>query len=322
VSHVRSLITAALVLWGASGRAEGIEVTEVLAEYQRVGGVSGNLSSTGSDTLANLMTLWTEYFKREYPNINIQVQAPGSSTAPPALTQGTVNFGPMSRRMKDRELQAFQSRFGYRPTAVRVALDAVVVYVHRDNPLDSIALTELDAVFSVTRRCGAERVIDRWGQLGLEGSWRLRPIQLYGRNSVSGTYGYFKQVALCSGDFRNQVNEQPGSASVVQAVASSLNGIGYSGIGYLTSNVKALALARNEITPPVQASPAAVLDGSYPLTRYLYMYVNKSPGRPLPPVEREFLRMVLSRQGQEIVAKDGYVPLPAETANRELRRIL
>jgi phosphate transport system substrate-binding protein len=224
--------------------------------------------------------------------------------------------------MKDRELQAFQSRFGYRPTAVRVALDALVIYVHRDNPLSAISLPELDAVFSVTRRCGEPRAIERWGELGLDGSWTDRPIQLYGRNSVSGTYGYFKQVALCSGDFRNEVNEQPGSASVVQAVSSSLNGIGYSGIGYVTSDVKSLALARADQAAAVRASAATVLDGSYPLTRYLYVYVNKPPGRALPPVEREFLRMVLSRQGQAIVAKDGYVPLPAATANRELQRVL
>jgi phosphate transport system substrate-binding protein len=322
MSPSQLLFCAGLLLCAAAAHPQAGEPAATLVDYQRVGGISGNLSSTGSDTLANLMTLWTEHFKREYPNVHVQVQAPGSSTAPPALTQGTVNFGPMSRRMKDRELQAFQSRFGYRPTAVRVALDALVIYVHRDNPLSAISLPELDAVFSVTRRCGEPRAIERWGELGLDGSWTDRPIQLYGRNSVSGTYGYFKQVALCSGDFRNEVNEQPGSASVVQAVSSSLNGIGYSGIGYVTSDVKSLALARADQAAAVRASAATVLDGSYPLTRYLYVYVNKPPGRALPPVEREFLRMVLSRQGQAIVAKDGYVPLPAATANRELQRVL
>ena len=211
------------------------ESDATLRDYQRVSGISGNLSSIGSDTLANLMTLWTEGFKRNYPSVNTQVQAAGSSTAPPALTEGTANFGPMSRAMKDKEIEAFESRHGYKPTPIRVAIDALAVYVHKDNPLNAMSIAQVDAVFSTTRRCGAAAPMDKWGTLDLTGGWNDRPIQLYGRNSVSGTYGYFKKVALCSGDFKNSVNEQPGSASVVQAVASSLNGIGYSGIGYILS---------------------------------------------------------------------------------------
>ena len=190
-----------------------------LADYERVTGISGNLSSIGSDTLANLMTLWTESFKRNYPSVNIQVQAAGSSTAPPALTEGTANFGPMSRAMKDKEIEAFESRFGYKPTAISVAIDALAVYVHKDNPLETLDIAQVDAAFSTTRRCGGGVSLDNWGDLGLSGSWEDRPIQLYGRNSVSGTYGYFKKVALCSGDFKNSVNEQPGSASVARGHA-------------------------------------------------------------------------------------------------------
>ncbi len=291
-----------------------------LADYERVTGISGNLSSIGSDTLANLMTLWTEDFKRNYPSVNIQVQAAGSSTAPPALTEGTANFGPMSRAMKDKEIEAFETRFGYKPTAIRVAIDALAVYVHKDNPLEGLDIEQVDAAFSVTRRCGGAASIDTWGDFGLTGSWSERPIQLYGRNSVSGTYGYFKKEALCSGDFKNTVNEQPGSASVVQAVSSSLNGIGYSGIGYITSGVKPLALSveGGEAVPATKDNAAS---GDYPLSRYLYMYVNKKPDQPISPIEREFIKLVLSRQGQEVVAKDGYVPISAETAARELAKI-
>ena len=291
-----------------------------LSDYERVTGISGNLSSIGSDTLANLMTLWTETFKRNYPSVNIQVQAAGSSTAPPALTEGTANFGPMSRAMKDKEIEAFESRFGYKPTAIRVAIDALAVYVHKDNPLDSLDIAQVDAAFSTTRRCGESASIDNWGDLGLEGSWAERPIQLYGRNSVSGTYGYFKKVALCSGDFKNSVNEQPGSASVVQAAASSLNGIGYSGIGYITSGVKALALSGGG-GEPVAATPENAMSGDYPLSRYLYVYINKKPNQPITPIEREFLKLVLSKEGQEIVQKDGYIPISAEVAARELTKI-
>jgi phosphate transport system substrate-binding protein len=307
-----------LLLISLPGHAQ--EGAQALPEYQRVSGVSGNLSSIGSDTLANLMTLWTEAFKREYPNVNIQVQAAGSSTAPPALTEGTSNFGPMSRAMKDKEIEAFEARYGYKPTAIRVAIDALAVYVHKDNPIKSMTIPQVDAIFSVTRRCGADASLTKWGQLGLEGSWQDRPIQLYGRNSVSGTYGYFKQVALCSGDFKNTVNEQPGSASVVQAVTSSLNGIGYSGIGYATSGVKAVALAESEGSEPVTASAEAALSGDYPLSRYLYIYVNRKPGTPLPPLEQEFLKLVLSREGQDVVSKDGYIPLTSRLVARELRK--
>lgn len=292
-----------------------------LPTYERVSGVSGNLSSTGSDTLANLMTLWTESFKKFYPNVNIQVQAAGSSTAPPALTEGTANFGPMSREMKDNEIEAFETRYGYKPMAIRVAIDALAVYVHKDNPLPSLTIPQVDAIFSITRRCGYPQDIASWGDAGMTGQWESRPIQLYGRNSVSGTYGYFKQEALCKGDFKNTVNEQPGSASVVQSVASSLNGIGYSGMGYSTSDVKALALAESADGEAIPATAERVASGDYPLSRYLYIYVNKKPGEPLQPLEREFIRLVLSAQGQEIVNKDGYIPISERIASRELKKI-
>ena len=291
-----------------------------LAPYVKTHGISGNLSSIGSDTLANLMTLWTESFSRHYPSVNIQVQAAGSSTAPPALTEGTANFGPMSRAMKDKEIEAFETRHGYRPTAIRVAIDALAVYVHKDNPLDSLSIEQVDAAFSTTRRCAGNRSLDVWGDLGLTGSWQKRPVQLYGRNSVSGTYGYFKKIALCSGDFKNRVNEQPGSASVVQAVASSLNGIGYSGIGYMTSSVKALAIS-DKNSAAIAATPATALSGEYPLARYLYVYVNKQPSQALSPIEIEFLRLLLSKDGQQVVTKDGYVALSAQTAAAELAKV-
>lgn len=313
----RTWAVAGLLLAGIAQAEDAGE----LPEYERVSGVSGTLSSIGSDTLANLMTLWTEEFKREYPNVTIQVQAAGSSTAPPALTEGTASFGPMSRAMKDKEIEAFEKRHGYKPTAVRVAIDALAVYVHKDNPIESLTIPEVDAMFSVTRRCGAGAEISRWGDLGLSGSWTSRPIQLYGRNSVSGTYGYFKEAALCSGDFKNTVNEQPGSASVVQAVSTSLNGVGYSGIGYVTSGVKPVPLAQYADAPAVEPTPDNAVSGEYPLSRYLYIYVNKRPGTPLQPLEREFLKMVLSKSGQEVVGKDGYVPLSARLVSRELRKL-
>lgn len=287
-----------------------------LPEYTRSSGVSGNLTSIGSDTLANLMTLWAEEYKKNYPNVNIQIQAAGSSTAPPALAEGTSNMGPMSRMMKDSEIQAFEARYGYRPTAVPVAIDALAVYVHKDNPIKGLTIEQVDAIFSSTRRCGGDKDITRWGDLGMTGAWANRPIQLYGRNSVSGTYGYFKDNGLCKGDFKNNVNEQPGSASVVQSVSTSLNAIGYSGIGYRTSSVRAVPLAGKAGERFVEATPEEAASGEFPLSRFLYVYVNKRPNQPMSPIDREFIKLVLSKQGQEIVHRDGYVPLPAPVVER------
>lgn len=315
-----NVIIALLAL--ATLNAHGQERTAPeLSDYKVVSGISGNLSSTGSDTLANLITLWAESFKRLYPSVNIQIQAAGSSTAAPALTEGTANLGPMSRLMKDREIEAFESKYLYKPTPVAVAIDALAIFVHKDNPLDGLHLGQVDAIFSATRTCGEPQRIDTWGQLGLVGSWERRNLQLFGRNSVSGTYGYFKEHALCNGDFRATVNEQPGSASVVQSVSASLNGIGYSGIGYTTSSVRAVPIARGPEKPFVEASPAMAITGSYPLARFLYIYINKSPDEKLAPINQEFLKLVLSRQGQEMVRKDGYIPLPAAVAAREYQKL-
>jgi len=291
-----------------------------LPDYQRASGVAGNLSSVGSDTLANVMTLWAETFKHEYPNVNIQIQAAGSSTAPPALTEGTSNLGPMSRKMKNREVAAFEKRFGYKPTLIRVAIDTLAVFVNKDNPIKGMTIPQVDAVFSSTRKCGLADIAT-WGGLGLSGTWKSRSIQLYGRNSVSGTYGYFKKKALCKGDYKNNVNEQPGSASVVQSVSSSLNGIGYSGIGYRTSGVRAVPLAKSTGKPFIEATPENAIKGTYPLARFLYVYVNKHPNKPLPPLEGEFLKMVLSKVGQKVVVKDGYIPLPLKVVRQELAKL-
>ncbi len=290
-----------------------------LPDYSNASGISGNLSSVGSDTLANLMTLWAEEFKREYPNVNIQIQAAGSSTAPPALTEGTSNIGPMSRKMKSKEIESFEKRHGYKPLAIPVAIDALAVYIHKDNPTKGMSIPEVDAIFSVTRKCKHDKDISKWGDLGMTGSWKNQDIQLYGRNSVSGTYGYFKKKGLCKGDFKNTVNEQPGSASVVQSVSASINGIGYSGIGYKTSGVKAVPLTKKPGKPFVEATAENAVSGDYPLSRYLYVYVNKHPNKPLAPLDREFIKMVLSKTGQEVVIKDGYIPLPAKVVDKVLK---
>ncbi len=311
-------LLGAILAVNVNAETPGDAIDSAMPEYVKTSGVSGSLSSVGSDTLANLMTLWGEEFKRLYPNVSIQIQAAGSSTAPPALTEGTATLGPMSRQMKSEEIEAFESKHGYKPTAVPVAVDALALYVHKDNPIAGLTLPQVDAMFSATRACGYDQDIKTWGEVGVTGELATQVVQLFGRNSVSGTYGYFKESALCKGDFKNSVNEQPGSASVVQGVTKSLNGIGYSGSGYRTSGVRLLPLARKTGGEFVEPSAENALSGKYSLARYLYVYVNKNPNAPLAPLEGEFLRMVLSKTGQLVVVKDGYIPLPSKIVDKAL----
>lgn len=293
---------------------------ESLPSYQRVSGVSGSLLSVGSDTLAGMTTLWVEEFESIYPNINAQVQASGSSTAPPALTEGTAHFGPMSRPMRLREIEAFEQEHGYKPIALKVAIDAIGIFVHRDNPIQGLNFQQIDSIFSVTLRCGATTSLSNWHELGLTSDWSKRKFQLFGRNSVSGTYGYFKQNALCGGDFKKRVNEQPGSASVVQSVASSISSIGYSGVGYQVAGVKLIPIAKSQ-HDYIYATRDNILNGRYPLSRFLYVYVNKHPTKSLSKVQSEFIRFIFSNQGQELVRKDGYVPINRALAEQELAKV-
>ena len=285
--------------------------------YAKVSGVSGNLNSIGSDTLNNLMTLWAEGFRKQYPNVKIQIEGKGSSTAPPALIEGTAQLGPMSRKMKGKEIDAFESKFGYKPTAFPVAIDALAVYVNKDNPIQGMTIEQVDAVFSKTRQHGYKENLTSWGQLGLTGMFADMPISIYGRNSASGTYGFFKEVVLENGDYKDEVKEQPGSASVVQGVTEDQAGIGYSGIGYRTSSVHALPLSMKAGQSFVEPTYENATKGEYPLSRYLFVYVNKAPNQPLSPIVREFLKYVYSREGQKVVIKDGYFPMPEKIIGKQ-----
>jgi len=301
--------------------AQAVKVDKGIKGYVKSGDVSGNLNSIGSDTLNNLMTLWAEAFQKQFPGVKIQIEGKGSSTAPPALISGTAQLGPMSRLMKPEELDGFEKQYGYKPTAIRVAVDGLAVFVNKDNPLTELTMPQVDAIFGKTRKGGAAADITTWGQLGLTGAWAAKPISLYGRNSASGTYGYFKEHALYKGDFRDTVKEQPGSAAVVQGITADKFAIGYSGIGYKTSDVKSLQLAAKDGGEYVTDDADNVYSGKYPLARFLYVYVNKAPDKPLDPLVREFLGFVLSKDGQEIVVKDGYLPLLGKHVVEELPKL-
>lgn len=314
-----AFLAAMLATLASPIHAEKISVDPEIASYQPVSGVSGNVNSIGSDTLNNLMTLWAEGFKKAYPNVNIQIEGKGSSTAPPALIEGTAQLGPMSRPMKSSETDAFEKKFGYKPLEVPVAVDALAVFVNKDNPVKGLTMAQIDGMFSSSRKSGGED-ITTWGQVGLTGDWAAKPLSLYGRNSASGTYGFFKDEALGKGDFKPTVKEQPGSSAVVQGIATDLGAIGYSGIGYKTSDVRAVPLGDSD-AEFVEATYDNCVSGEYPLARFLYVYVNKKPGQPMDPLTLEFLKYVLSKEGQEVVIKDGYYPLPKEAEEESLEAL-
>jgi len=318
---LRGLISALSIVVLAGPLAAQVKVDPKLPTYKPSVGVSGTIKSVGSDTMNNLMALWAEGFKKYYPSVKVEVEGKGSATAPTALISGTANFGPMSRMMKADEIDAFEKKFGYKPTAVATSIDMLAVYVHKDNPLKSLSLPQVDAIFSSTRKLGGKESLERWGQLGLEGDFADSPLSLYGRNSASGTYGYFKENALGKGDFKDSVKEQPGSSAVVQGVSKDKFAIGYSGIGYKTADVTALPLANKSGEEPVEAAVENAYSGDYPLARSLVLYVNAKPKTQLDPLRREFIKYVLSKQGQEVVIKDGYFPVTAPMATKVLSEL-
>jgi phosphate transport system substrate-binding protein len=316
---VSMLALTVLLGLGSLAKAE-VTVDRNLPEYKAVKGVSGSIKSVGSDTLNNLMTLWAEGFKRIYPNVTVEIEGKGSSTAPPALIAGTSNFGPMSRTMKDKEIDEFVGKFGYKPTQLPTSIDMLAVYVNKDNPVKGMSFDQVDAVFSKTRKMGYKEDITKWDQLGLSGSFSNLPISIYGRNSASGTYGFFKEHVLGKGDYKDSVKEQPGSSAVVQGVASDLGGIGYSGIGYKTADVRVVPLAKSG-SKYIPAQAEYAYSGEYPLARFLYIYVNYKPGSDMDPLRREFVKFIFSRQGQELVVRDGYLPITAKIAGDALASI-
>jgi phosphate transport system substrate-binding protein len=319
---LQGILSTAAVALAAGVAVAQVKVDPALPTYKTVGGVSGNISSVGSDTLNNLMTLWAENFNKLYPSVKVQIEGKGSSTAPPALIAGTAQLGPMSREMKGTEIDAFEKKYGYKPTPIKTAVDALAVFVNKDNPIKCMTVTQVDAVFSKSRRSGYKEDIKTWGQLGLTGDWANRPISLYGRNSASGTYGFFKEHIMKNGDYKDTVKEQPGSAAVVQGITVDRYAAGYSGIGYATAGVRAVPLAEREGGKCVEASAENAYSGAYPLARFLFVYVNRAPGKGLDPLTREFVHLILTKGGQEVVVKDGYFPIPAPLAKEELAKVM
>jgi len=293
---------------------QAVKVDPKLPEYTPAQGVSGAIKSIGSDTLNNVMAHWGDEFKRSYPSVRVEVEGKGSGTAPPALLEGQCQFGPMSRPMKASEVDAFKKKFGYEPLQLRTGIDTLAIFVNKDNPIEEISLEQAKKVFSVAGPAMT------WGDLGVKDTKLAgQPVILYGRNSASGTYGYFKEHALGGADYKASVKEQPGSSAVVQAVATDPASIGYSGIGYKTADVKMLKI-RTGAGPAVEGNYETALSGEYPLARFLLVYVNKNPNESLEPLRGEFVKMIFSKVGQEAMIKDGYFPLPASIAAQEVKK--
>ncbi len=306
------VLLGSVLVGAASATAQDITIDSKIPEYSPAQGVSGTIKSVGSDTLNNVLTHCAEAFQKAYPGVKVEIEGKGSSTAPPALIEGTSQFGPMSREMKGEEIDKFEKKYGYKPTRVRLAVDALAVFVHRDNPVTELSFEQLQKAFSVK---GPDLT---WGDLGAKDpAFKDQRVVLYGRNSSSGTYGFFKEHALGKADFKSTVKEQPGSSAVVQAVGQDKFAMGYSGIGYKTADVKMLKVSN--AGPSAEPTYAHALSGEYPLARFLYVYINKDPNKPLDPLRAEFVRFMLSKQGQEAVVKDGYFPIPAEAASEDLK---
>jgi phosphate transport system substrate-binding protein len=292
-----------------------------LPNYQPVPDLSGQIKSIGSDTLKNEMAAWAKAFMALYPNVKVDIEAQGSATAPPALLSGASQFGPMSRPMSAAELQESEAKYHYKPTSFRVAIDALAVYVNKENTVACLSLPQLNEIFSSTRLVTDGNDITRWGQVGGSGKWATQPIALYGRNDLSGTYEFFREQVLYGGDYKKQLKAQADSEAVVQAITTDVAGIGYSGIGYRTEGVRAVPLSSNNGAQCYDTSAEATLSGRYPIAHYLNIYLNKKPDEALDPLQREFVKFILSRDGQALTESGGFYAITSKIREDDLRKL-
>jgi phosphate transport system substrate-binding protein len=292
-----------------------------LPAYQTVPGISGQIKSVGSDTLNEAMGLWVKDFNQLYPDAKIIVEGRGSATAPPALLEGTSQFGPMSRSMNVDESTAFQKKYGHKVSDFAVALDALAVYVNKDNPIKCLTLEQVDRIFSARRLGSGGSRIATWGDAGLTGEWAAQPIAMYGRNEISGTYELFREQVLYNGEFRPEVKQQVGSEDVVSKVAGDKFAIGYSGIGHKTDGVRTVPLAVTFGRECYDTSAESTYTGKYPVARFLYIYFNKKPNEPIDSLRREFIKFILSKDGQTLTEKSGFYPITNELREKELKKL-
>jgi phosphate transport system substrate-binding protein len=329
----RTAYVAILFALTASARADALPAAS-LSGYAPAVRVAGQLRGAGADTMFALMDAWSTRFGQAHPQASIATDRSATLSAQgmAALLEGKADFVTFVREPFDSERAAFMARFGYPLTTIRVAggsyatkggTHAIAIYVHASNPLSQLTLAQLDAALSRSVHRGAARQAMTWGELGATGAWRNRPLHVYGmlnrRSSGNppGIVNYVTQRVLLGGAWRKDVREQidrPGETAlegIVARVAEDPDGIGYSGFGYAREGVKTLALAESAGQPYYAGLPAEVARQDYPLSRAIYLGINAAPGAPLSPLLREFLRFVLSADGQGEVERDHmhFIPL-------------
>ena len=292
--------------------------------------LSGHFTSVGTDTMKDLMTSWIAGFTTLHPQVSIELQANGSLTAAPALIEGTAQLAPLSREMVPSEIARFKARYGYEPTAIRVALGsydtsghtvALALFVNADNPINQLDFTQLDAMYCTSHLQGAKQDITRWGQMGLTGDWADKPIHLIGVKVPDGISNFIRLRVCKDGTFRSGIHEENTGGTInvldriVTIVASDPDAIGYAGFANLKPGSKQIAISENSGGPFLHGTRSEVSSAQYPLTRYVYIYVNQAPGKPLDPALRDFFLYILSLDGQSAVEREGIsMPLPAAIA--------
>ncbi len=305
-----------------------------LKPYEPTMKVAGEIRSVGADTMEALTKLWIEGFSKVQPGATFTMEAKASGTAVPGLTEGRADIGPCAREVLPRELGPFEQKFGYKPFAVRVAsgsyrtpgkTHAIAFLVNENNPIARVTFEQIDALYSSSP---ANSPIRTWGQLGLTGEWADKPVVLWGLIRPNGIANFISQRAMRSTDFKAGINERTTVGSlaaldaVAQGVAADKYAIGYGGFGNLIPGVKAVALAATPTGPFYKGTFEEVVQHTYPLSRYIYIYINRAPGKPIEPKVKEFLGFILSKEGQEAVVKEGiFLPLPAAVVMAERAKL-
>lgn len=305
---------------GAGGAVDGtMNSPDMLPSYAPVVDLTGKIASIGDSTTTNLVARLAAEFRMMYPNVTLEITASPTSIGPSALLDGRADIVPMSRRLTHEEVQGFTKKYGYPPTEIRVANDALAIYVEKRNPLPGLTLVQLDGIFSRTQRRGGSS-IETWGQAGLTEEWAELPITLYGYGLGDGARQVFQQQGLDGGEFRLSLRVEGGGSSIVQGVAANPGAIGFASIFFTCKGVRVVPLAGADgrFYAPTTENVRGL---QYPLSRFLYICVNKSPRRPLEGPAAEFLRFLLSGEGQHIVADGGNIPLDAATLNEGRRSL-
>jgi phosphate transport system substrate-binding protein len=281
--------------------------------------LKGTLEVGPANGFETLLGLWTDRMKEHYPDLR-GGKADEKVSTPKALTAGTSRIGIMSRRWSEGEIEDFRLHWGYLPTEIAVGSDALTIVVHPENPISSLPLDLLDAIFSSTRRRGG-REIRTWGDLGLDGAWKSRPVIPYGCGKDSPARARFQERVLQGGAYRDGLKDVAGAGGVLLGVAEDPGGIGYVGGFVRPDSVRVVALRSAAGSPAVEPQTETIQSLSYPLSWRIWFTVRRIPGLPVDADLAEFLKMVLSRDGQTILAGEGMVPVTGRFARKEVLKL-